>query len=791
MATALDQDVQLSNSITSRLARLRWMIRAYVLAQGIALVIFTVAVCFWVSLAIDYLFEPPRNVRIVILAILAAVVLVVAVRRILLRLVVPLSDKNMAVLLERRNRSLDDRLLTVVELSRRKPDKSGYDPRMLANTLHEVNQLIPSARLGRVFRAAPLGNATILAAVFAASIVLFGFWQVQAVQIWANRSLMLGDRQWPRETRIFVEGFPEVDGQRLVKVARGSDLMIRAGADTKLAIPDAVQVRYETGEASGRPNMTRLKDAVPGRDPAQFYEYEFKNIQDSIDFEVVALHGGILGKNDRVDDLKIVAVESPDFADAIMIGCKFPKYLGMNDETFSVRVVKPLPEGTDVTIKAKANKDLVAAQYRLALDDPDAAWQDISLDKRKPRHVELALGVLRSDTRVEFQLHDVDDVTNQQPIRLLLRITPDEAPRVDVQLVGVGKAVTPVADLPIRGTIWDDHGLSKSWFDFSVDQGDAQERTFEVPSGGELNDTDDVLFGLEDLGLTPGQQLTLIVKAADNYALADEPHVGVGQRYDLQIVSEAELRGMLETRERILRRRFESVIAEMQRSRDALSRMTGEPDDSGSSSEDAGDGAAAGDPAARGADEGTDKGADADKQEPVEAGSEAEPDAAETPSARLATIRVLRTEEAIQTSDRMAHETREVAAEFDRILLELDNNNVSFLEEFERRIGEGISDPLKRIADKGFPALDDRLAQLRRVLEDDDRRLAAILAARQEVDAILADMDQILQKMLELREFNELLAILREIIDGQQQVTQLTEEMKKKLLEDLKKSLLD
>jgi hypothetical protein len=763
------------------------MIRAYVLVQGIALVVVTVAICFWVSLAIDYLFEPSRNGRIAILAILGAVVLVVAVRRILLRLIVPLSDKNMAVLLERRNRALDDRLLTVVELSRRQPDKSGYDPRMLASTLDEVNQLIPSARLGRVFRAAPLGNALILAAIFAASIVLFGFWQVEAVEIWANRSLMLGDRQWPRETRIFVEGFPEVDGQRLVKVARGSDLMIRAGADTKLEIPDAVQVRYETAETSGRPNMTRLRDAVPGRDPSQFYEYEFKNIQASIDFDVVALHGGLLGKNDRVDGLRIMAVESPDFADAITIGCEFPKYLGMKNETFSVRVVKPLPEGTNVTIKAKANKDLVAAQYRLTLDNPDAAWEDISLDKNKPRDVELALGTLTADTRVEFQLRDIDAVTNQQPIRLLLRITPDEAPRVDVRLVGVGKAVTPVADLPIQGTVWDDHGLSSSWFDFSIDQGDTQKRTFDVPSGGELEATDDVVFGLDELGLAPGQQITLMVKAADNYALAEEPHVGVGQRYDLQIVSEAELRGMLETRERILRRRFESVIAEMQRSRDALSRMAGQPADGTSSAEDSDGGAAADDPAAPDADKDPAKDADADKEKTVEA----EPDAAENTSARLATIRVLRTEEAIQTSDRMAHETREVAAEFDRILQELDNNNVSFLDEFERRIGEGISDPLKRVADKGFPRLDDRLAQLRRALEDDERRPAAILAARQEVNAILAEMDQILQKMLELREFNELLAILREIIDGQQQVTQLTEEMKKKLLEDLKKSLLD
>ena len=96
------------------------------------------------------------------------------------------------------------------------------------------------------------------------------------------------------------------------------------------------------------------------------------------------------------------------------------------------------------------------------------------------------------------------------------------------------------------------------------------------------------------------------------------------------------------------------------------------------------DGAAA-DPAAPDAERQPD--AAPDEETAVESGEGGGAEPAETPSARLATIRVLRTEEAIQTSDRMAHETREVAAEFDRILLELDNNNVSFLDEFERRIG--------------------------------------------------------------------------------------------------------
>ena len=37
-----------------------------------------------------------------------------------------------------------------------------------------------------------------------------------------------------------------------------------------------------------------------------------------------------------------------------------------------------------------------------------------------------------------------------------------------------------------------------------------------------------------DLELAPGQKLVVGVKAADRYALTDKPHVGLGQRYELQ-----------------------------------------------------------------------------------------------------------------------------------------------------------------------------------------------------------------------------------------------------------------
>jgi hypothetical protein len=391
----------------------------------------------------------------------------------------------------------------------------------------------------------------------------------------------------------------------------------------------------------------------------------------------------------------------------------------------------------------------------------------VEINPSARKHIEVALRELSADTRVEFKLRDVDNVTNQQPIRLLLRVVPDETPRVDVRLVGIGRAVTPKAALPVRGSIWDDHKISSAWFEYRVGQGDPDSLRFEVPENGVLDDEVDMVFRLENLGLAPGQQLSVSVKAQDNYALADSAHVGLGQHIDLPIVSEAELRAALETRERLLRRRFQSVIDEMQRSRDALARMAGQAADSASPEK-----------------------ADNSQPDESETGSDKPP-----PSARQATIRVLRTEEAIQASSRMAHETRAIADEFDRILLELEINNVSFIEEYEERIGVRISAPLRSLADQEFPKLDDRLAQMRRVLDDEAKRNVALVVSRRQIGSILAEMDQILKNMLELREFNELLANLRKIIDGHKQVSQLTEtereRIKKLLREELKKGLLE
>ena len=58
------------------------------------------------------------------------------------------------------------------------------------------------------------------------------------------------------------------------------------------------------------------------------------------------------------------------------------------------------------------------------------------------------------------------------------------------------------------------------------------------------------------LPLEPGQQLTISVKAQDAYDLESEPHVGSSQRFVLDVVTESQLRSLLEKRELGLRQRL-------------------------------------------------------------------------------------------------------------------------------------------------------------------------------------------------------------------------------------------
>ena len=108
----------LAANIEQLLAALRRRIRGYVWLRGLAIVAVAVALLFWALVAIDWFFEPEREVRLGMLVIAALGAALVAWQFVVSRVFVPLHDRNLAVVLERHfGRFFNETLVTAVELS--------------------------------------------------------------------------------------------------------------------------------------------------------------------------------------------------------------------------------------------------------------------------------------------------------------------------------------------------------------------------------------------------------------------------------------------------------------------------------------------------------------------------------------------------------------------------------------------------------------------------------------------------------------------------------------------------
>ena len=151
---------------------------------------------------------------------------------------------------------------------------------------------------------------------------------------------------------------------------------------------------------------------------------------------------------------------------------------------------------------------------------------------------------------------------------------------------------------------------------------------------------------------------------------------------------------------------------------------------------------------------------------------------------RLLAIRALRVQRAIQNGRKNAHETLGVAEAFDDVRLQLVNNRID-TEELKLRLKDGIADPLRHVVDEMFPELERRLRLLEGTLADAKAGPKNRLAASRQLDAVLVEMRRILGRMIELEDFNEAVALLREIIEAQEKLGEQTDQRRKQKLREL------
>ncbi|MDP6444407.1 MAG: hypothetical protein QF805_11500, partial [Pirellulaceae bacterium] len=463
----------LSHDIRRVLSKLRWRIRFYVWLEGFLAIAVWVGLTFWLGLALDYLpvlmwaNELPWGARAFGLGMVGAVSLWLVFRYILRRTFVPLRDRSMAVVLERRYGDLGDSLVTSVELSQRPTEA---DVEMLQNTNDVAAEGIRGVRIGEVFHFPPLVMKAAASVILLAPIGAFYAAAPDKFDVWVNRFYRLQEQSWPRNAHISVVGaevhrdwsdhWSQRQPQQLrkfengvLRVARGASMQLRVGADARAAvIPDYCTIVYRSSDRSrGRVNMQQVGSPRDGQQLYTFDAKPLKGVLNDIRFDVV-------GFDHRVRNYRIEVVESPAVV-STLLHCTYPKYLE-DEETgaWTPRSVEylssgmQLPQGTEVRMEFRANKPITEAIV-LRLEDN----QVIEAEMLDDQSFQCRLKLDGQPLTLEVLLADHNNVLSEQPQRYLVGSVEDQPPKVNVRLRGIGSAVTPDVVIPIEGTIEDDY----------------------------------------------------------------------------------------------------------------------------------------------------------------------------------------------------------------------------------------------------------------------------------------------------------------------------------------------
>ena len=730
--------------VSRKVARLRWLVRAYLLLEGVAALVLVFGAAFWVGLAVDWLLETSPAWRVAQWVVVLGTAIYILTNHLLARLSRPLPSTSLALLLERNNPELKESLITTVEAGVQSQSAFEGHQTMLRHTSLEAAEAMPQVKLSRIFNLRPLFWKMLAAAGLVVSIVVFSIIQAEAHGFWLQR-IRLSETLWPRRVQLSVLGFQQIDGQQLVNVARDDDYELQVEAsivDGHLA-PANVEIRYRLQDGRrGRDTMTRIGAALPGRDPAQQFRYTFKNVVSDLQFDLI-------GDDDRIYDLKLHVVERPQI-EQMSIACEYPAYLQRPPEGVAVSGRTELPEGTHGLFRFVANKPLEEVRV---YDPSRQETLPATIVDGNAQEVQFAFDAGAEDRVFLITMRDSDGIENREPYRVVLSVIADQPPDVSVQLRGIGSAVTPQATIPFIGKIADEYGLQEVWYEYQIDKTPPKQRLLPTKLSGrrELSELGNFDLAETDeatqrrlVELQPGQQLTLSVKARDAYDLLEQPHVGSSQRFLLDVVTKSELRALLEKRELTLRQRFEAIYEKMLSTSDLLGRIEVTP--SGTA------------------------------DQPID----------EAELGRRHDRDLLRIAGALQNVTQLAYETVGVTDGFDAIVDELVNNRVD-TEELKQRLEQGISEPLREIGSTLMPALEQQLDELQTAFKAAENQQNRLTASVQQAEIVAEAMKEVLDRMLELESYNELVELLRGIVDEQKQLQEKTKQQRREKL----RSLLD
>ncbi len=754
--------------LVTLLESLRHRVRRYVVWDSVLAVAAVILGAFWLGLALDYLpvqlggTEMPRLARTLLLLVVAVAVGVIVLTMLVGRLRRPLPDDSLALLVERHHPKLGGRLVTAVQLNR--PGRSGdsHSPGLLQAVHDQAAAAIDEVDPNRVFRWEPLVRKALVAGPLALLALVFLVVSPQAFARAASRLTLLSDEPWPRRAHLEMVGVElpvvsasddESEAPELIKftdntvrLPRGSNgtLRIRAKADdAELPVVCTVYYRSDSG-TRGQSNMRRVGRVVDGYQGFILDGPPLSSLSESLRLDV-------RGLDDRLDDFRIEAVQPPALTE-MNVSVRYPDYLrgegsGDVDMQAAYQSGLRLSEGSDVTLLATSSVPLGQTDVVLKTDEGEDA--DVELEYSDDRReVRLTLKDFDAATTVSLVPRDVDGISAQAPYRYFLGVVLDEPPQLEMRLRGIGSAVTPIAKIPLEAMVKDDYGVEALVISVtpSNDEGEGEAATVspDLSRDGEAETELDLRDMVTDGRLPeiqPGGAISVIGEASDRYDLGSV-HLTRSEVFRLQVVTPEQLLALMERRELALRARLEQTIDETRNLRDTLDllRRRGFEDP----------------------DNGTLDDAERTRQEQV---------------------RRLRVQQSGLQAKKTSEELSGIAASLDDILQEMVNNRVDSVDRRER-IGTGVRDPLRQIVEEPLQRLEGQIVEIEQSVAETEKAAEKTAEAVETAEDVLLQLTAVLEKMLDLESYNEILDMVRELIDDQDKLLEDTKaERKKRVLE--------
>ncbi len=778
---------QLPGPVEHKLQAIRSTLRSYVAAQTTLLVVGWLLIVFWAGALVDYLpvkagsSETPAWLRAGMLAAMGLGGMWILVRWTLPRLLTRLQDRSLALLIERHYPEMNNELVTTVELtSKQQTEVSNPElhEAMLERVRGSVSQRIQKVEPVTLFNWQPIW-ASGTAVVFGLLITIITAISMPLwLGLWAQRLFTLSNVPWPRVAELRADGvqlqFPTFSGQLsadrvmlpfgdsgIVHIPAGAAALLQISANAQAKqVPEVCTLFYRSADgARGRANLRRVGSPRDGWQQFTLDGSPLDGISEDIELDVIGLDA-------RLRDLQLRVVE-PAVVTELKLALRYPRYLRDSlssrpaEEIVAYRSGLRVPQGTELTLIGQGNCELSKVDFTQR-NSATGSSQSSDTNSSEPAPIQtvspeqdqfrIELGEIRHSQLIEIRLIDKFGLSSDQILRYVITVLEDLPPEVESTLAGIGTAITPNAILPIRGTATDDNGIAQVAVELAINESEPISLPLVVANDGELQTDIDLEKAAAEQGfsLAPDSTLGLVVSARDYFDLDEQQHVGRGQPLQLAVVTADQLLVLLDRQELELRQRLELIIEELKQVDEVLEQL-------GSSFE----------------------------QPTIAVQEEPDADKSEELRAQRRRMAVLRAQQSQLQCDKSEQELSGVANRVENLRLQLLNNRIDSYDR-QNRLREKVHDPLVNLLANEYQTLNRKLAELQTATLSDQgfEQTQASLAA---LNHVLDALESIKSNMLDIESFNEIVDLVRTLLEDQESLLNETEEQQKARILDLLK----